>query len=133
MLIRVEQGKGRKDRYTILAERSLKELRQYWTAYHPGEWLFARPDRKGPISTSTAQKIYSKVRRAAGISHGPGIHSLRHAFATHLLEAGVDVMTIRQWMGHSNLRTTAGYLHVATNRRASVQSPLDTLSLSSVS
>lgn len=133
MLIRVEQGKGRKDRYTILAERSLKELRQYWKAYHPGEWLFARPDRSGPIAISTAQKVYTKARRAAGISHGRGIHSLRHAFATHLLDAGVDVMTIKQWMGHNSLRTTAGYLHVATNRRATVQSPLDTLSLSSAS
>jgi len=132
MLIRVEQGKGRKDRYTILAERSLTELRQYWRAYSPGEWLFARPDRTGPISISTAQKTYTKARQAAGISHGPGIHSLRHAFATHLLEAGVDVMTIRQWMGHSSLRTTAGYLQVANNRRASVQSPLDTLSLPSL-
>jgi len=128
MLIRVEQGK---DRYTILAERSLKELRQYWKAYHPGAWLFDRPDHNGPISISTAQRVYTKARRAAGVSHGRGIHSLRHAFASHLLEADVDVMTIKQWMGHNSLQTTAGYLHVATNRRATVQSPLDTLSLSS--
>jgi site-specific recombinase XerD len=132
MLIRVEQGKGRKDRYTILAERSLEELRQYWMAYHPGEWLFARPDHSGPIAISTAQKVYTKARGAAGISHGRGIHSLRHAFATHLLDAGVDVMSIKQWMGHNSLRTTAGYLHVTTNRRASVKSPLDTLSLPSL-
>ena len=130
MLIRVEPGKGRKDRYTILAERSLKVLRQYWKAYHPGAWLFDRPDHNGPISISTAQRVYTKARRAAGVSHGRGIHSLRHAFASPLLEAGVDVMTIKQWMGHNSLRTTAGYLHVATNRRATVQSPLDTLSLS---
>jgi len=131
MLIRVEQGKGRKDRYTILAERSLKELRQYWKAYHPGAWLFDRLDHSGPIAICTAQRIYTKARRAARISHGRGIHSLRHAFASHLLEAGVDVMTIKQWMGHNSLRTTAGYLHVATNRRATVHSPLDTLRLSS--
>jgi integrase/recombinase XerD len=133
MLIRVQQAKGSKDRYTMLAERALTELRQYWRAYHPRQWLFAGGDHTGPISISAAQRIYGKTRTAAGISHGRGIHSLRHAFATHLLEAGVDVMTIRQWMGHSSLRTTAGYLQVASNRRASVRSPLDTLSLSSVS
>ena len=133
MLIRVQQAKGSKDRYTMLAERALTELRQYWRAYHPGQWLFAGGDRTGPISISAAQRIYTKTRTAAGISHGRGIHSLRHAFATHLLEAGVDVMTIRQWMGHSSLRTTAGYLHVSAERRASVRSPLDTLSLPSLS
>ena len=133
MLIRVQQAKGSKDRYTMLAERALTELRQYWRAYHPGQWLFVGADRRGPISISAAQRIYTKTRTAAGISHGRGIHSLRHAFATHLLEAGVDVMTIRQWMGHSSLRTTAGYLQVAANRRVSVRSPLDTLSLSSPS
>lgn len=133
MLIRVEQGKGKKDRYTILAEQCLKELRQYWRAYSPGEWLFAGADPTGPISISTAQEAYKKARQTAGISHGRGIHTLRHSFGTHLLEAGVDIMTIRQWMGHSSLRTTAGYLHVSADRRASVQSPLDTLSLSSIS
>jgi site-specific recombinase XerD len=133
MLIRVEQGKGRKDRYTILAEQCLKELRQYWRAYSPGEWLFAGADPTGPISISTAQEAYNKARQAARISHGRGIHTLRHSFCTHLLEAGVDIMTIKQWMGHSSLRTTAGYLHVSADRRASVQSPLDTLSLSSLS
>ena len=130
MLIRVQQAKGRKDRYSMLAECTLKELRQYWRVYHPGQWMFVASDRTKPISISAAQRIYGKTRTAAGISHGRGIHSLRHAFATHLLEAGVDLMTIRQWMGHNNLKTTAGYLQVATNRRVSVRSPLDTLSLS---
>jgi len=129
MLIRVEQAKGRKDRYTLLAERALTELRAYWRDYRPGQWLFARRDHTAPLSISAAQRIYGKTRRAAGISHGRGIHSLRHAFATHLLEAGVDLLTIRQWMGHNNLKTTAGYLQVASNRRATVKSPLDTLSL----
>ncbi|MEW6756460.1 MAG: site-specific integrase, partial [Candidatus Latescibacterota bacterium] len=133
MLIRVQQAKGQKDRYTMLADGALKELRQYWKVYHPGQWMFVGSDRTKPISISAAQRIYGKTRAAAGISHGRGIHSLRHAFATHLLEAGVDLMTIRQWMGHNNLKTTAGYLQVATNRRVSVRSPLDTLSLSSPS
>lgn len=133
MLIRVEQGKGKKDRYTILAERLLQELRQYWRVYSPGRWLFPRADRGGPISISAAQQAYNKARQAAGIEHGRGIHSLRHSFATHLLDAGVDLMTIKQWMGHSSLRTTSGYLHVSTNRRAAVKSPLDSLSLAGIS
>jgi integrase/recombinase XerD len=131
MLIRVEQAKGRKDRYTLLAERALTELRAYWKVYRPGQWLFARRDRTAPLSISAAERIYGRARTAAGVNHGKGIHSLRHAFATHLLEAGVDVMTIRQWMGHNSLRTTVGYLQVASNRRATVTSPLDTLSLPS--
>ena len=133
MLIRVEQGKGKKDRYTILAERLLEELRQYWRLYRPGDWLFAGSDRTGPIAIRTAQEAYYQAREAAGISHGRSIHALRHSFGTHLLEAGVDLLTIRQWMGHSSLGTTAGYLHVSANRRASVQSPLDTLNLSPIS
>ena len=133
MLIRVQQDKGKKDRYTILAERLLEELRQYWKLYHPGEWLFARPDPTGPIAIRTAQKAYYQAREAAGLSHGRSIDALRHSFGTHLLEAGVDLMTIRQWMGNSSLGTTAGYLHVSANRRASVKSPLDTLNLSSLS
>jgi integrase/recombinase XerD len=132
MLIRIEQGKGKKDRYTILADRLLLELRQYWRVYSPGSWLFPRSDRDGPISVSAAQQAYNKARQAAGISHGRGIHSLRHSFATHLLDAGVDLMTIKQWMGHSSLRTTSGYLHVSANRRAAIKSPLDALSLSLV-
>ena len=132
MLIRVRQAKGKKDRYTILAQRLLEELRQYWKLYRPGEWLFPGSDRTRPMAIRSAQKAYYTTREAAGIRHGRSIHVLRHSFGTHLLEAGVDLLTIRQWMGHNSLGTTAGYLHVSANRRASVQSPLDTLSLSSI-
>ncbi len=129
MLIRVKQGKGKKDRYTILAQRLLEELRLYWKVYNPGAWLFPRPDGSQPISIATAQRVYYKVRDAAGITRGRGIHTLRHSFATHLLDAGVDLLTIKEWMGHSSLRTTAGYLHVSAKRRAAIKSPLDGLSL----
>jgi site-specific recombinase XerD len=129
MLIRVDQGKGNKDRYTILAERLLTELRQYWRAYSPGMWLFPGADRQRPLSITAAQRVYDKTRSAAGITHGAGIHTLRHSFATHLPDAGVDLLTIKQWMGHSSLATTSVYLHLSTNRRATVRSPLDTLNL----
>lgn len=130
MLIRVDQGKGNKDCYTILAEQLLQELRRYWRAYSPGIWLFPGADRRRPLSITAAQRAYDKARTAAGITHGAGIHTLRHSFATHLLDAGVDLLTIKQWMGHSSLATTSAYLHVSTNRRAAVRSPLDTLNLS---
>ena len=127
MLIRVQQAKGSKDRYTMLAERALTELRQYWRAYHPGQWLFAGGDRTGPISISAAQRIYSKTRTAAGISHGRGIHSLRHAFATHLLEQGTDLLVIKRCLGHSSLSTTAQYCHLSAEHLRKVRSPADTL------
>src|SRR5437762_5819869 len=103
MLIRVEQGKGRKDRYTILSPRLLNELRQYWKFCRPKEWLFPgeTPDR--PIHEGTAQRIYNHARQRAGIQKGRGIHTLRHCFATHLLEMGVDLPTIQALMGHASV------------------------------
>jgi len=128
MLVRVEQGKGRKDRYTILPYKLLEVLRQYCRDYRPPKpWLFPGYDASRPLSAASALHIYNRARELAGITRGPGIHTLRHSFATHLLEAGVDVVTIQQWMGHSALRTTCGYLHVSAQRRITVTSPLDTI------
>ncbi|MCH7685248.1 MAG: tyrosine-type recombinase/integrase, partial [Planctomycetes bacterium] len=89
MLIRVREGKGRKDRETLLSPRLLDELRAYWRAERPRTWLFGNRDQSGPLPVGTTQKAYYLAKERAGITHGHGIHSLRHSFATQLLEAGV--------------------------------------------
>lgn len=127
MLIRVEEGKGKKDRYTLLSETLLDELRIYWKAYRPGIWLFPGQDRHRPISVSSAQKIYYHAKKAAGITKGRGIHTLRHCFATHLMDQGVDIYVINRMMGHRALETTARYLHTTQHKIGSLKSPLDTL------
>ena len=130
MLIRVELAKGRVDRYTILQERLLEELRIYWRVYRPGrEWLFPGRDRNRPMSIATAQRIYNQARDKAGITRGRGIHTMRHCFATHMLEAGEDLDTIQRWMGHKSIVTTSGYLHVCKPRQKTAKSPLDELNL----
>jgi site-specific recombinase XerD len=129
MLIRIEQGKGNKDRYTLLSEPLLKELRNYWRAYQPGEWLFSRQDRSGPMPRGTAQRIFYSVKARAGIKHGAGIHTLRHSFATHLLEAGTRLPTIQRLLGHRSIMTTMKYLHVTVKDLAAVKSPFDLLRL----
>lgn len=128
-LIRVNQGKGRKDRYTLLSPRLLEELRDYWRAYRPRPWLFLNRDGSDHLPPATAQKIYDTCKKRAGIEHGHGIHSLRHSFATHLMEAGVDLPTIQRLMGHTSLTTTAKYLHVTSRHLGRVKSPLDLLCL----
>lgn len=127
MVIRVEQGKGRKDRYTLLSKRLLEELRTYWTVYRPTDWLFFSKERHLPMCIASMQRIYRKAKKAAGITKGGGIHCLRHCFATHLMEAGYDVRKIQVLMGHRSLSTTMVYLHVARSGLATVTSPLDAL------
>jgi site-specific recombinase XerD len=129
MLIRVHQGKGRKDRYTLLSSRLLSELRTYWRRHRSETWLFVNRDCSGSLPVGTAQKVYYTAKRRAGIRHGHGIHSLRHSFATHLLEAGVDLPTIQRLLGHSSLATTAKYLHVTSKHLRGTRSPLDLLRL----
>ena len=129
MLIRVNQGKGRKDRYTLLSPRLLEELRAYWRIYRPTIWLFPNRDGSRPLDATSAQKLYYAAKERAGITRGHGIHCLRHSFATHLLEAGVNLPTIQRLMGHTSLATTARYLHVTSQHLASVSSPLDLLRL----
>ncbi len=127
MMIRVEQGKGRKDRYTLLSERALGELRKYYIAYHPEVWLF--PGERDPsthLSVDAAQRAFYSARDRAGLKDKcRGIHTLRHCFGTHLLEAGVDLTTIQRMMGHKSLLTTMKYLHITKEHFASVRSPLD--------
>jgi len=129
MMIRVDDGKGNKDRYTILSERLLKELRIYWTMYHPTLWLFPAKDPNKPMHIGTAQKIYYTAKKRAKITRAKGIHTLRHCFATHMLEAGEDIRTIQLLMGHSSILTTMGYLQVTRKKLASTKSPLDLLEI----
>lgn len=127
MLIRVNQGKGNKDRYTLLSARLLQELRAYWRLERHRPWLFPGHDPKRHMPSRTASRIYNHARQRAGIDHGGGIHTLRHCFATHLLDSGVDPRTIHMLLGHGSLKTTARYLHVSRQQLAKVRSPLDVL------
>ena len=127
MTLRVEQGKGAKDRYTLLSPRLLTELRRYWALYRPELWLFPGKDGAHPISDATVQKIFYRAKARAGITKDCGIHGLRHAFATHLLEAGVDIHTIQRLMGHGHISSTLRYFHLARKHLANTPSPLELL------
>jgi site-specific recombinase XerD len=129
MQVRVEQGKGRKDRCTVLSHKLLVELRAYWRMFRPGEWLFVGRDRQAPLPTATGQKIFEGALRRAGLPRKGGIHSLRHSFATHLLEAGVEITVVQRLLGHTSLSTTSTYLHVREERLAQIRSPLQLLDL----
>lgn len=127
MTIRVEQGKGRKDRYTLLSVRLLDELRTYWRQDRPRTWLFAVPGEDHPPDVSGIQRAYRAAKRRAGVTKRGGIHGLRHAFATHLLEGGVDVPPIQRLLGHRALSTTSRYFHLTQPMVLAHRSPLDLL------
>jgi site-specific recombinase XerD len=116
MCIHVVQGKGGKDRYVPLADDVLEVLRAWWRSARPRMWIF--PGQGGqdkgsqPITDATVQKWYYAARDAAGITKRGGIHTLRHCYATHLLEAGVDLHSLSKWLGHNHLSTTGRYLHL---------------------
>ena len=125
--IRVEQGKGRKDRYTVLPERLLRELEAYWRRYRPvGGWLFASTrDPQQPLPDGTGQKIFYQAVARAGLPDKGGIHCLRHSFATHWMEAGLPLFVLKRLLGHTSLSTTSQYLHVSREHLATIKSPLD--------
>jgi site-specific recombinase XerD len=127
MVIRVEQGKGQKDRYVMLSPKLLETLRTYWRAARPKEWLFAGKIPGQPITTDAVQLGCENARRLSGIGKPISPHSMRHAFAVHLLESGTDVRTIQLLLGHRSLATTARYLRIATSKVCSTSSPLDLL------
>ena len=127
MVIRVEQGKGRKDRYVMLPPKLLGMLRDYWRRTHPGEWLFPGRQPGQPVSPLSIDRTCREVRERCGIGKPVGPHSLRHAFAVHLLEAGTDLRTIQLLLGHRNLSTTARYLMIATSKVCATASPLESL------
>jgi site-specific recombinase XerD len=127
MVVRVEQGKGRKDRYVMLSPMLLEILRSYWRAVRPQEWLFPGSHDNQPITKEAVEAACQKAHRLAGLSKSVTPHSLRHAFAVHLLESGTDLRTIQLLLGHRSLATTAKYLRIATNKVCATSSPLDLL------
>ena len=128
MQVRVSQGKGKKDRYTLLSLTTLELLREYYLRYRPSEYLFPGWDKTLPISETTINVIFNRAVKLAGIKKKVYFHCLRHSFATHLLEQGTNLKIIQQLMGHTSFRTTSIYLHVAMVDAVSVTSPGDTLS-----
>jgi site-specific recombinase XerD len=129
MVIRVYQGKGRKDRYVMLSPRLLEILRAYWKAVRPGNYLFPGAVAEAPIAANTVSKACSRACHKAGLGKHITVRTLRHSFATHLLEDGTDLRTIQVLLGHGSIRTTTRYVHVATASLAKTQSPFDHLDL----
>ena len=125
MMIRVSQGKGNKDRYTLLGERTLEILRMYWEVYNPADWLFESNNPEKPISSSSVQKVFKKALAKTSIKKNASVHTLRHSFATHLLEAGTDLYHIQRLLGHASPNTTAIYLHVTRKGLTRIKSPID--------
>lgn len=124
MQIFVRQGKGKRDRLTLLSQPTLLLLREYWKAYHPDEWLFPGYDKSMHLSSRTIQRVFWESKNKAGITKDVSIHCLRHSFASHLLEAGTDLFRIQQLLGHGNLSTTAKYLHLMRMDLLGVKSPM---------
>ena len=127
MTIRVAQGKGGKDRYTVLAPRLRDALRSYWRATRPEPWLFPSAETGQPMHPTALQRTYHVAKQRAGITKPGGIHALRHAFATHLLEAGVDIHTIQRLLGHRHISTTTRYFQLTRHTEMGPDSPLDLL------
>jgi len=127
MMIRIEQGKGRKDRYVMLSAHLLAVLRSYWREERPATWLFPGHDASRPLSRGSVDKIFARARERSGIKKRITPHSLRHSFATHLLERGVNIRVIQRLLGHRSLRSTEIYTHVAETYVRDTQSPLDDL------
>jgi site-specific recombinase XerD len=127
--IRVAHGKGDKERYTVLSPKLLRELRAYWRIYRPTVWLFPgqRPDR--PLAAASVQAVFRRAVDLAGLPDCGGIHSLRHSFATHLLEAEVPLPIVQRLLGHSAFSTTSRYLHVRREVIAQLKGPLEAIRL----
>lgn len=126
-LIHIRASKGRKDRFTLLSEVVYKTLREYWKREKPKKWLFPSLDKEKHITTRTVQKIFQNVCQKAGIKKEVTVYSLRHSFATHLLESGIDLRCIQELLGHKSSKTTEIYTHVSTRDLGAIKSPLDDL------
>ncbi|WP_374755352.1 tyrosine-type recombinase/integrase [Fibrella aestuarina] len=126
-LIMVRGGKGKKDRVVMLTEKLETVLDEYLAAYTPQTYLLENFENGEPLATRTIQLVYSDVTRYAQITKRGGIHSLRHSFATHLLEAGTDIRYIQQLLGHESILTTMRYTHVTADKISKISSPLDNI------
>lgn len=131
-LIHIKGSKGRKDRYTLLSKTALNILGGYWRKYRPQKWLFEGAKEGTHILTRTAEKIFQNACRKAGINKEVSFHSLRHSFATHLLESGTDLRYIQELLGHVHSKTTEIYTHVSTKNLGKIISPIDTINLNDV-
>jgi len=127
MTVRIEQGKGGKDRYVPLSVKLLAQMRTYWESHPPRTWLFAAERADKPMHVTSAQKVWMVAKLRAGIAKTGGIHSLRHAFATHMLESGQDVHTVQRLLGHRFITSTMRYFHLSQARVAAARSPFDSL------
>ncbi|CAI3718693.1 MAG: tyrosine-type recombinase/integrase [Clostridium neonatale] len=128
MQLFIRNAKGSKDRYALLSQANLEILRTYWKAYRPEEWLFySRVNTRTHITSKAVQNIFHKYIEKANISKKVTVHSLRHSFATHLLESGISIFHIKQLLGHSDISSTCFYLHLLKIQSLNVQSPLDFL------
>jgi len=125
MMVFVHAGKGHKDRYTMLAQTALDVLRAYWKEFHPPHWLFHGGNSQRAMSVGTAQQIYYQALATSGVRNIGGIHTLRHCFATHHMENGLDIYALKRMLGHNSIQTTARYMHVREERLSKVVSPLD--------
>jgi len=123
MLIHIKGSKGRKDRYTILSKTALEILRKYWREYRPKEWLFSGQDKERHITTRTVEKIFSNACKTVKILKPVTVHSMRHSFATHLLESGVDLRYIQEILGHKSSKTTEIYTHISSKDLGKFISP----------
>lgn len=127
MLIHVHAGKGKKDRYALLAKRQLEYLRAYWRQARPQTWLFPGKTREGHISCGRVREVFNASAKRAGIAKKITPHILRHCFATHLIESGVDLSIVKEFLGHKSIHTTQIYTHLGVERVKGVTSPLDLL------
>jgi site-specific recombinase XerD len=126
-MIHIRGGKGKKDRYTILSDIIVQALQRYWKEHQPREWLFEGQEAGKPYSIRSAEHVFQTAARRAGISKDVSIHSLRHAFATHMLEHGTDLRYIQDLLGHESIKTTEIYTHVSRRKVALLQSPIEHL------
>lgn len=127
MQIIIRQGKGKKDRYSLLSPTNLVLLREYWKRYKPKDYLFQGKNIDNHISVRTIQKIFKEALNKANIKKNATVHTLRHSFATHLLEAGTDICYIQRLLGHTSIKTTTIYLHLRRMDLLNIKSPLENL------
>jgi site-specific recombinase XerD len=127
MLVRVKKGKGSKDRYTLLSQIALEQLRKYYKLYKPEIWLFPGGKEGDHITERTVQRVFEACCTKARINKEVSVHTLRHSFATHLLESGVDLRYIQELLGHASTKTTEIYTHVTQKNISEILSPLDRL------